>query len=361
MSGDFTQSGNIAIYDKFSRADVAIKNGVDLVIELPFIYSISSSEYFAKGAISILNNLGIVDYICFGSECGDIKTLNIVAKETVNNSKMINLDLKENLKNGMSYAKAQYNAISKYFNESISLEISKPNNILAIEYLKQLILTKSNIKPYTIKRVGQEFNEVEIENKEEFLSATSIREYIKENNEYSYLKKYVPNEMYEVIKNKEAVFNDEFFSILKYLIIKNDNLKEINGVTEGIENKIIDVVDKSNSYDELIHNVKSKRYTMVKIKRILLNILLGITKSDFNLLNNSINYAHVLGISNKGKVLLSEITKKSSINLITKINNKILDELDEKTRKSLEFDIFATNIYSSLTGDTNNKDYTNKL
>lgn len=365
MSGSFTQNGNVAIYDKFKRAKAAIEEGVDLVIELPPLYSVSSGEYFATGAIDLLNKLNIIDYVFFGSEIGDINNIADIANvELINKEKILKLT-KEEMKKGITYAKAHENALKSYLTPSQIKELQKPNNILAIEYLKALKKTNSKIIPYTVKRRGNSISDTNIEKEANFTSATSIREYIMLKKDLKILKKYVPAGMYEIMLTQKPLLNDDIYNIIKFSILNNmkniQNFQGINGISEGIENKIISAISISKSYDEFIHNIKSKRYTLSSIKRMILNILLNITKNDFNKLYLNINYAHILSVSTKGKVLLSSLSKVSNINLLTKINNKILSSLNETDRQSLDIDIFASNILSILLNENINKDYTNKL
>lgn len=365
MSGSFTQNGNVAIYDKFKRAKAAIEEGVDLVIELPTFYSISSGEYFATGAIDLLNKLNIIDYVFFGSENGDINDISDIANvELINKEQILKLT-KEEMKKGITYAKAHENALKSYLAPSQIKELQKPNNILAIEYLKALKKTNSKIIPYTIKRRGNSISDTNIEKEENFTSATSIRQYIMLKKDLKILEKYVPVDMYEIMLIQKPLLNDDIYNIIKFNILNNmkniQNLQGINGISEGIENKIISALSISKSYDEFIHNIKSKRYTLSSIKRMILNILLNITKNDFNKLYLNINYAHILSMSANGKLLLSNLSKISKVNLLTKINNKILSSLNETDKQSLDIDIFASNILSILLNENINKDYTNKL
>ncbi len=365
MSGSFTQNGNVAIYDKFKRAKAAIEEGIDLVIELPTLYSVSSGEYFATGAIDLLNKLNIIDYVFFGSESGDINDISDIAKiELINKEQILKLT-KEEMKKGITYAKAHENALKSYLTPSQVKELQKPNNILAIEYLKALKKTNSKIIPYTVKRKGNSISDTNIEKEENFTSATSIREYIMLKKDLKILEKYVPDSMYEIMLTQKPLLNDDIYNIIKFSILNNmkniQNLQGINGISEGIENKIISALSISRSYDEFIHNIKSKRYTLSSIKRMILNILLNITKNDFNKLYLNINYAHILSMSANGKVLLSSLSRISNVNLLTKISPKVLNLLNETDKQSLDIDIFASNILSILLNENINKDYTNKL
>ena len=349
MSGNFTQAGNVAIKDKFVRANIAIENGFDIVIELPTIYATSSAEYFSKGAIEILNSLPI-DYICFGSETGDIDVLYLIAQKLVKNNDLIWETITEALKSGISFAQAREYAISKILSKE-EIEIStKSNNILAIEYLKNLIKLNSKIKPIAIKR------------DETAISATSIRNSIKEKSNIKEIEKSILNTS---IILDSPVINDNTFNFIKYAVLSlnKEKIKDIAEVTEGLENKIYDELNNSLSYEEFIKAIKSKRYQLSKIKRILNNILLNITKDEFIKLQNSNKYyAHVLAINpNRKKEILSFITKNSSILVITSINDKIIKDLDELSQSSLLLDIKASNIYSIFSKNTINKDYTNKV
>lgn len=364
MSGSFTEQGNISIYDKFKRAKIATENGVDLVIELPTIYSNSSSQYFARGSIFLLNSLNIVDCICFGSEAGNIDLLSNISNTILNNEEKIWNDISYNLKQGISFAKAREKSIIKYLNKEEIIEFSKPNNILAIEYLNSLSRLNSKIKPYTIVRNSSDFNDTNISKNTIFASATSIRSHIYNKENISNLEKLIPENMLNIVYNVEPTFNDSLLDILKYKIITSskENLSNIYEITEGLENRIFSAISNSNSYTELIDNIKSKRYQMSKIKRMLNNIILNISKEDFQKIYNSNEiYAHVLKVSKRGKFLLSNIAKNSTIPLITSINDNVLNSLSNIQKSMINLDILATNIHSIINNDNINKDYTNKL
>ena len=350
ISGNFTQLGNISIIDKFKRAKIAIENGADAIIELPTIYATASSQYFAFGAVNILNSLNCIDYLCFGSETANIDELSSIANKLIANEKEIWKIIEEELKEGISFASARQNAISSFLTAQELTVSSLSNNILAIEYIKSLIKLKSSIIPIAIKRNEQE----------NITSATSIRKMLHENNNNVY--NYLP---YKENYFEKIMFNDNFYKIVQYNIVSKgkEYIKNINEVTEGLENKIYNAINISNNYDEFIHNIKSKRYQLSKIKRILIYILLDISKEDFLQLNNSTNaYIHILTInSNIKNSLLSLINKKSKCKIFTSINDKILNSQSEIVKKSLALDIKASNIYSVLSGNIINKDYTNKI
>ena len=364
MSGSFTQSGNIAIYDKFLRSKIATEYGADMVIELPTIYATSSAESFAYGSMILLEKLGIVNSICFGSECEDIEILRNIANTLVEKENEILPSIKESLKTGISYPNARIEALKKYLDEDKLKELSKPNNILGIEYLKSLITLNSSITPYCIKRESSDFNEIVLNKKSNrYTSATSIRNMIYQN-KINLVENYVPALTYTTILGTKSLFNEDLYKLLKYKILTMDQekLKSICEINEGLENKIKNEISHSNSYDELIFNLKSKRYTLTKIKRMLINIILEISKEDSKYAKeNQIAYAHILSITNKGKKLLSSISENSNIHVITKINDDILQTLPQNISKYLKMDILSTNIYSTLSNDKINKDYINRL
>lgn len=363
MSGSFTQTGNISMIDKFTKAQIATQYGVDLVIELPTIFATASSEYFATASVSLLNSLGIVDCICFGSECEDITILDSIANKLITNENEIWEEIKKQDKNN-TFAKSRSNVLTKYLNENEIKEISKPNNILGIEYIKAIKKLNSGIVPYIIKRQSSSYNELKLNNNDfNFTSATSIRNAIK-NNDIESIKKYMPSEVYNILNNSKALLNDDIYQILKYKIISmnKNNLADINEINEGLENKLIKSMLLSANYNELVDNIKSKRYIENRIKRILINVLLEINKQKFSeIIKSKINYAHILAISSKGRLLLSKLSKSSKIPIFSSINDTLISNQSELMQYMINIDIYASNIHSILTNTTLNKDYTNKL
>lgn len=358
MSGSFTQQGNIAIINKFERAKQAIQNGVDLVIEIPSAFASSDAGNFAYKSVSILNDLN-VDAICFGAETDNIERLKLISETLIYKDKEIWNEIKNELKKGISFAKARNNSLNKFLNEDDINIILSPNNILALEYLKTLKVLNSNIIPFAIHRESN-FNSHILENC--YTSSTSIRKALENKCNLNDIQKYIPENISKYLKNNKIIFNNVFFEILKYKIISmNENdLKEINGISEGFENKLKKEICDSYSYDEFLFKIKSKRYELSRIKRILVNILLNISKEDFNLLKeNNSNYAHILAFNHDKKDLLSHISNTSNIPVISSLNNKTLSYLNKYQKLSLDIDIYASNIYSMLINQKINKDYTN--
>lgn len=334
MSGDFVQRGDVAILDKHTRTKIALENGADLVILLPTFFCTQVAPIFASGSISLLNMLNCVDYICFGSESGNIEKLKNLSKQKYNEK-----DMKNYLKNGDSYIKA-YSNISQIPNTS--------NDILAVEYIKSLELFDSNIKPITIKREGSLYNDTNLGNS--FASATSIRTSIRNDIDMQKLIKYLPQNSIKYFERKYIKFDEDFYNILKYAILsKKENLKYIFEINEGIENKILENISKSDSVEELIQSVKSKRYTYTRIRRMLFNILLDITKSDMSLIKENrynIGYARVLGFNDRGRNIIKKIKNNSDIDIVNKVSS--YNPKDKHTNMIFQKDIYATKLYNIL-------------
>lgn len=352
MSGNFTQRGEPALIDKWNRAEMAILNGVDLVIELPTYYSLSSAEFFAKGAVSILNSLNIVTNIFFGSECGDIESLTKIAKTLSFESLEFKEIIKKNLDLGLTFAKSREIALSSILNdENLNNILSSSNNILGIEYIKALINLNSKIKPLTFKREGSNYNDKDLNSI--FSSATSIRESLKKNLPLNSLKEFMPNESLNILNklnklNYEFIFPNHMYLYIKYRLLLNnvkfDNLFEVK---EGLENKFLKEIYSSENYEDFIFKIKSKRYTYTKISRILTQIFLCF--DDYNhdeLIKSEYLYARVLAFNKTGQKILKEIKKNSNIPIITKISKKINNPL-------LSLDIQATKSYSILSKSLN--------
>lgn len=369
ISGNFTQRGSTSLIDKWEKTKAALLNGVDLVIELPVLYSISSAENFAAGAIKILNSLGIVDYLSFGAEHSNISDLDKIADILCNEPEEYKKLLLNELKTGLSFPKARENALIKYLDDSSYLNIlSSPNNILGIEYLKALKRQNSNIKPISISRAQVGYNSNEISNN--IASATAIRNFIK-NEDFDIIKNLVPESTYSVLMDNVksgrfvtdfSTFEKEIFYILRRMSI--EEIANLPDISEGLEFAIKNAVNSCNSISELLDSVKSKRYTTTRIQRIFLYALLGITKFDMEISRNTLPYVRVLGFNDNGKRLVSEISKMNpDINIITSIKKFVNYNIDDNLKLILSKDIFATNIYcSGFNGSyIGNLDYKNKI
>ena len=368
MSGNFVQRGDTALVDKWTRAEMALKNGVDLVVELPTVYAISSAENFADGAIKILNSLGVVDYVSFGSEIGEIKPIDDIAEILYNEPKEFSSLIKSQLRSGLSYPRAREVAISQFFGSSMKYTeiIKNPNNILGVEYLKSIKRQKSSITPITIKRNYSDYNSEDIKNG--IASATAIRTMIKNNKK---TQKVVPQYSYELIHNSIqeghvvkdiSVFGKEIIYILRRMSI--DDIKNLPDVSEGLEFKIKEAASKSNNFDALINEIKSKRYTQSRIQRIFLYALLNITKKDIENSKKLTPYIRVLGFNKHGKRIISAIAAANpKLNIIVSVKKFIESQGNNQLKHMLEKDILATNIYTLAykKNSISNLDYTKKV
>ena len=374
MSGNFVQRGNTSIVNKWKKAEMALLNGVDLVIELPTIYSVASAEGFSLGAIKLLNNLKIVDAISFGTETSDFAALNnissIVNEEPMKYKSILNSELKK----GLSFPKARENALMLYLNDNKRYDniLNTPNNILAIEYLKALKKIKSTIQPIPVKREKVYYNDNVIV--DEFACATAIRKLLK-NEEFSEIRKVVPKSTYQILK-KETELGNVVLDLSRYEneIIYNlrrmtvSEIAELPDVNEGLEHSLKNAANYSNDITNLINIVKTKRYTVTRIQRILICVLLGITKRDVGMAKKTEPYIRVLGFNEKGKELISRINKQNPkatvITSVKKFQDKNNNNKNSKIYKRLlDIDIFSTNVYTMACKSESlaNLDYTKNM
>ena len=350
MSGDFTQRGEPAMADKWIRASMAVKNGVDLVLELPFAYACNNAEYFAAGAVGILDRLGCVTHLSFGSEAGDLGALSEAAEYLAYEEEELKISIREFADQGMSFPKARYEAVKKCKGASISDVLKDANNILAVEYLKQLHLTDSCIEPITVKRYGTGYHDRKAF--ENIASASAIRRLISGSNRFSGISDYIPVESYQVLQDIDMgvnlTFND-FYRLLIYKILtsKTEELGNVLSATEGLENRVKKASSESVDMDSLIKAILSKRYTATRIGRLLTHILIGLDKESFKFISDRrICYARVLGFNRKGASLLKRIKKeeRNTIPVLTNINREIGRDSDEW--RLLSYDIAASDIYN---------------
>ncbi len=316
MSGNFTQRGDASIIDKWSKTEIAL-NYVDLVVELPFMFSVASADIFAYGAINILKNLG-VSHVVFGTENLNENDLTKIAN--VQKNKKFDLLVKKYLNEGVNYP----TSLAKAVYDLCKIKVSSPNDLLGISYVKNL--SDTNIKPVTIKRTN-DFHSKNLDGS--ICSATSIRLALKEKKD---IKKYVPLETYKKLNNLK--FNEDYFDLLKYKIISEINtLNKYVNVDEGIENRIKKYIYEVNSWDELIMKVKTKRYTYNKLNRMFTYILCGFTKEENT---KELEYIRILGMNKKGRLYLKNIKSFSNLPIITKYSNKY---------KGLEIEMKTSYIY----------------
>ncbi|KDR95044.1 Predicted nucleotidyltransferase [Peptoclostridium litorale DSM 5388] len=363
MSGHFLQRGEPALFDKWTRAEMAVRSGVDLVVELPLVFSSQTAEIFAYGAVSVLDSMCCMDSLCFGSESGNIENLKLISSILADEPFQFQCLLKENLSSGMSFPSARENALIDYISqspnmhlekdelESISKDIKNPNNILGVEYIKSLIHIGSSIHPHTIKRISAEYNSTQIIG--EICSATAIREHLKSSYSMDELENVMPEYSFRLLERQISkgflpVFDHMFFEMILCSIISKDaaGLCLVNEVKEGIQNAVSKYVRSCKDFEDLTSSLKSKRYTMTSIKRMLSNILLDIKREDIDYFKNlhPSPYARILAFNEKGTQILKKVKQNSGIQVINKTANASFSA--HMHQKMLDYDIKSTDIYN---------------
>lgn len=325
INGYFLERGETSILSKEDKIKVALDNEVDLVAELPFVFGTQSADIFADASIKILNELK-VNKIIFGSECNDIDFLSKIVDIQLND---IQYDdkVKIYLNQGLNYPTAMAKALN------INKDISNPNDLLAISYIKSIKANNFNITPISIKRTTDYHD---LNSTENIISASNIRNKLKENME---ITNYIPCGIKNCIK---TINYEKLFELLKYKILTDNDLSKYLTVDEGIENKIKKEIINSSSYEDLIKNIKTKRYTYNKINRMFIHILIGLLKCDNNL---KIDYIKILGFNNKGQKYLSSI--KKNLNTPIKVN---------QNSKIYSYELRASLIYDMIT-DSNTYEF----
>lgn len=355
MSSSFVQRGEPALMDKWSRAKMAVDNGVDLVIELPFIYSVQSAELFAYGAVNILNSLNTVDCLAFGSELGEIEPLNIIADILNEEPKKYKESLKNYLDKGLSFSASRSLAIEEY---SANIEIGflafgdilkQSNNILGIEYIKALKKLNSTITPYAINRQGNKYNDRIITT--EFASATGIRNKLQTEGVQS-VKSLMPHESYKILDEFYKEYNDfnylENYNNFFSYIFRSWSKAEMSGIMDmedGLENRIIDKSSLSFDINSIVDNISTKRYPKTRIKRILIHMLSNLYKDTIESAYAAPpSYIRILASNKKGLEILNKIKLQSVISIITKFADyKYLN--NENINLMLDYEKKATDLF----------------
>ncbi len=360
MSGDFVQRGEPAVLDKYTRASMALNSGVNLVIELPVNYAVSSAESFAAGALKVLDYIK-ADSIAFGSESGDIERLSKLAYILCDNEDMLYKEISKCTANGISYAAARQKTVEKLTDKDTAAILTSSNNILAVEYLKAIIKNNYAIKPYTIKRQGDSYNDTDIMS--DYASATALRGNLKADN----ISKYIPVKAGLILSsNTNYIYPDDITEALftrlldilfassydKNVFIENvmkypDVNKEIAGrlyksamdmITRTVPHGAGSKDNEAFSFGSLCEHIKTKEVPLSRIKRALVRITLGLDKKHMEKYSNE-PYIRVLGFDKKGQEYLSYIRKTVEVPLITKTADY---------KEMLLDDIHAANIYNMI-------------
>lgn len=372
MSGDFVQRGEPAIFSKHLRAAAAIKSGASLVIELPVYYSCGSAEYFAGGAVSILNGLGCIDELWFGSECASLEALQEIAEVLVKEPDVYKSTLKEHLKSGLSFPKARQKALEISINKNgtdtkqdISDVFQSPNNLLAIEYLKALMLTKSTIKPRNIQRTDGGYHSESTT--DYFSSATSIRKALCGGESLASLEHTLPLQMLQTLQQTPETFTpiyaDNFSLIFKYKMMSESktSLTSYLDINKDLANKLFNSLNQFTSISSYIELLKSKDLTYTRLARAIIHILLNIRADQMEMMKSDdyTAYAHILGFDQKKKKLLSIINNSKNIPLISKLTKT--DGLSPLQTEMIKSDIFASDLYQSVRSDKYQIPFQNEL
>ncbi|WP_182199057.1 nucleotidyltransferase [Paraliobacillus salinarum] len=329
MSGNFLQRGEPAITDKFSRTKMAIDQGVDIVVELPYSSTVQHSDLFSQGAVEILNEM-LVSSICFGSENGDITAFKRVFDQYKDNQNLFNKTLKHELSLGKSFPNANNKAFAKIgLDEIDKLDLMQANNILGFGYIKAIEKINPSIQPFTIQRKQSNYHDEHITTP--LASATSIRNALFSSEEMSETMKETisQNSLNHLIhyKQKAGTWHtwDEYFSLLQYrvLTMSKEELKNIQGVDEGIENRIIRTAKEATTFSEWMQELKTKRYTQTRLQRIFTHILTHTTKQSIKKMQQMpVPYIRLLGLSEQGKLYLNSTKKDRTVPLLTQFKNQ---------------------------------------
>ena len=360
MSGDFVQRGELAVLDKYTRASMALNSGVNLVVELPVNYAVSSAESFAAGALKVLDYIK-ADSIAFGSESGNIERLSKLAHILCDNEDTLYKEISKYTANGISYAAARQKVVEKLTDKDTAAMLTSSNNILAVEYLKAIIKNNYAIKPYTVQRQGDSYNDTDI--RSEYASATALRENLKADN----ISEYIPVKAGLILSsNTNYIYSDDitealFTRLLDILFASNydknvfiENVMQYPDVSKEIAGRLyksaMDMItrtvpqrseSKDNwafSFGSLCEHIKTKEVPLSRIKRALVRITLGLDKKHMEKYSNA-PYIRVLGFDKKGQEYLSYIRKTVEVPLITKTADY---------KEMLLDDIHAANIYNMI-------------
>ena len=329
MSGSFTQRGDVAVYSKFTRTEKALSGGADIVIELPAVWAVSSAQRFAKGGCDIIKGLQCVDRVYFGSECGDISVLKAAALATCD--QRVNEKVKVFMDNGDYYPVALQKSVEEIYGSDYAEILSSPNNILGIEYIKALMDTDIDVR--TIKRTGVSHDSQSTT--DTIASASKIRELISTDTDFSC---FVPED--SKTSNPAFLEQGERALLLRLRDTDEATLKATADVSEGLHNRILSVSREKNTIEDILSEVKTKRYTHSRLRRILICTLLGIKNSHYEM---SVPYIRILGFTQKGAELIKSIHSTASLPLVINAA-KDMNNLSQSAKEILNIDIKATDL-----------------
>ncbi|AFQ19354.1 nucleotidyltransferase [Bacillus thuringiensis] len=357
MSGPFLQRGEPALISKWYRTKMALANGVDLVVELPYVFATQKAETFANGAISILNALRVSE-ICFGSEDGQIKNFYNTISVQKNEEETFNCLVKQFMDAGNSYAKATSDAFSHILTSENNIDMSQPNNILGFQYMKAILSQNSSIQAQTIQRFASHYHD-ETFNDQYIASATSIRKQLfSEEGSFTTIEPFLPQATTSLLANYKQNYGilhnwEQYFSFFKYklMTMSPGDLRHIYEIEEGLEHRILSKIQNSSSFYSFMEALKTKRYTWTRLQRACTHILTNTTKEEIRSANieQHAPYIRLLGMSQKGQTYLSKNKKKIELPILT--HTKTFDHaaLDiEKKANSVYFSIMHEPLRTQL-------------
>lgn len=342
MSGNFVQRGDVAYMDKLERARLAVRSGADIVIELPVQYSLSSAEKFAEGAVFLLDGLGVVDEISFGSECGNVEKLRRAMEIVGTTARDHDKEIRNIMEMGYTYPRALSSVINGIDSQAADI-ITSPNNMLAIEYLRALKKLESGIVPYTIQRAYTAHDGTAPE--QGFASASFMRECLRKENKVAVVSEYTTplwvKAIDHAIKTGETASLERLERVLLYKLRTTtvEEIHRISDVGQGLENRIYSA-RMAGSLDELLFTVKTKRYTMSRIRRIMLSLLIGITKEDMKALPP---YGRILAFNERGTEILAKAKNFTKIPYSTSLAK--LSQINKAAARFTELEVRASDVY----------------
>lgn len=348
MSGNFSQRGEATLTDKFTRTKMALLNGVDLVLELPVPLASASAERFATGAISIFNQSQIVSLLSFGSECGDLKTLQHIAQMLVQNEAKLYLAIQNKVQHGISFPKARQECIKQLMTSDASIDLAStlqaPNNILGIEYLKALIKSKSTICPITVKRQGATYHDKTLSTSTTIASATAIRKAFYTNQSY---QKYMPISAAQLLMQTTSPSMEKMSAFLHHMFLFSnlETLEQVWDIPKDLLNTFMKLSQTYPSYQTLVQQATSKTYTRSTVQRSLLRLLLDIKRID--MMQLQVPYLRVLGCSRSKTWLLKCLSQKAAVPMITNLSKQYAS-LNYIQKTWIDYELKATRLYAYL-------------
>jgi len=349
MSPNFVQRGLPAIVDKAKRAEMALNNGVDLVLELPALWACSSAYYFALGGLSVLNGTGIVDSIGFGAETPNLSLLKGAAHRLACPSDEFKKHLAEYLDRGLSFVEAQAKALS--FDRDFSFSPSMSNDILAVSYLQVMEEYGFNLNPVVIERSGEGYSGLMLP-EDGYASAGALRQAITLKTDSSELKRFMPCDCVDLLSDSNIVnprdWNDSVLSMIKRATL--EDIRKLPDVSEGLENRFIESADLCDTYDEFMSLMKTKRYPYTRLSRMLCHLFLNITKDDYSIIKEGVPYIRVVGQNEKGRELLGIMRKTATLPVTncTKKTKEIISEGNKAAKICWDIENRAGSLYAML-------------